>query len=66
METILITGEAGFIGVVVIDDLSTGRMENITQCLDSKSFIFIKGNILVTTQVFFEPTSFFAGLTIPF
>jgi UDP-glucose 4-epimerase len=55
----LITGGAGFIGshlaetlvkmgeeVVVIDDLSTGRWENISHLKDNKSFRFIKGNIL--------------------
>jgi UDP-glucose 4-epimerase len=57
MEPILITGGAGFIGsniaealisrdykVVVVDDLSTGKTENIKN-YDSKNFKFIKGDI---------------------
>ena len=56
---ILITGGAGFIGshlaeyllqrktqVIVIDNLSTGRYENIEHLLDNKEFEFVEGNIL--------------------
>ena len=54
----LITGGAGFIGshladallaqghrVTALDDLSTGRRENLQQALDSKSFELVVGNI---------------------
>jgi UDP-glucose 4-epimerase len=56
---VLITGGAGFIGshlsdeliaggneVVILDDLSTGRFENITHLDGNKSFQFIEGTIL--------------------
>jgi UDP-glucose 4-epimerase len=56
---VLITGGAGFIGshlsdellaggneVVVLDNLSTGRFENIAQLEGKKSFQFIEGDIL--------------------
>ncbi|MBU4305708.1 MAG: GDP-mannose 4,6-dehydratase [Candidatus Omnitrophica bacterium] len=56
---ILITGGAGFIGsylaehllseghqVRVIDDLSTGRKENIAHLEDKDNFLFIEGSIL--------------------
>ncbi len=59
MESILITGGAGFIGsnivealllrgyrVVVLDDLSTGRMENILDLNQSDNLRFVKGSIL--------------------
>lgn len=59
MESILVTGGAGFIGsniterllscgyrVVVLDDLSTGRMGNIEESLRNNNFIFYKGSIL--------------------
>jgi dTDP-glucose 4,6-dehydratase len=59
METILVTGGAGFIGsniteellkqgfrVVVLDDLSTGRMENIEHLLQNPAFAFYRGSIL--------------------
>ena len=59
MESILVTGGAGFIGsniaealtdrgsrVVVIDDLSTGRMENILEIREQDNLKFIKGSIL--------------------
>lgn len=57
-EKILITGGAGFIGshlierllsrgheVSVIDDLSTGRMENISTFMRRKGFVFYKDTI---------------------
>ena len=56
---VLITGGAGFIGshlsdelialgneVTILDDLSTGRFENITHLDGNKSFQFIEGTIL--------------------
>ncbi len=56
---VLITGGAGFIGshlsdeliaggneVVILDDLSTGRFENIAHLDGNKSFQFIEGTIL--------------------
>lgn len=55
----LITGGAGFIGshladvivargdeVVVLDDLSTGRLENLTDALETGSAEFVEGSIL--------------------
>lgn len=58
METILVTGGAGFIGsniaeallqrghrVVVLDDLSTGRMDNIFELQKHNNLKFIKGSI---------------------
>jgi nucleoside-diphosphate-sugar epimerase len=59
MESVLVTGGAGFIGsniteallargyrVVVLDDLSTGKMANILDLSDSDNLKFIKGSIL--------------------
>jgi len=58
MEAVLVTGGAGFIGsnitealliqghrVVVLDDLSTGKMENILNLHTSDNFKFVKGSI---------------------
>lgn len=58
-KTVLITGGAGFIGshlaekilaqgkkVFVLDNLSTGRKENIEHLLGNKDFIFKKGDVL--------------------
>ena len=55
----LITGGAGFIGshlvdafttrgdsVVVLDDLSTGRLENIEHVIDSEQVEFVEGSVL--------------------
>jgi UDP-glucose 4-epimerase len=54
---VVVTGGAGFIGsnlawylsndnqVVVIDDLSTGHMENIEDLIDNKKIDFIKGSV---------------------
>jgi UDP-glucose 4-epimerase len=59
MSKVLVTGGAGFIGshlceallrqddeVVVVDDLSTGRMENILHLQEKKGFHFVEGSIL--------------------
>ncbi len=56
---ILITGGAGFIGshlaerliseghgVTALDDLSTGRLDNLNSLKNTNNFIFVKGNIL--------------------
>jgi len=54
---VLVTGGAGFIGshlveelakdydVVIVDDLSTGRLENIDNLITKKNVKFVKGNI---------------------
>jgi len=57
-KRVLVTGGAGFIGshlvdrlvdegcrVVVLDDLSSGRLENIRGHLDSRKVRFIEGDI---------------------
>lgn len=59
MENILITGGAGFIGshltdrllsegnkVVVLDNLSRGRISNLSEAKKSPNFTFVEGNIL--------------------
>jgi UDP-glucose 4-epimerase len=59
MESILVTGGAGFIGsniaeallakgyrVVILDDLSTGKMENVLDIKLEDNLKFVKGNIL--------------------
>jgi len=58
MSKFLVTGGAGFIGseivnkliedghdVVVVDDLSTGHLENLNSVLDNKHLRFIKGSV---------------------
>ena len=63
-KKILITGGAGFIGshlaekllkageeVFVLDDLSTGRLENIARLSGNKNFHFVKGTILDSKNV---------------
>jgi UDP-glucose 4-epimerase len=58
MRTIAITGAAGFIGshlsdaylrrgdrVVGIDDLSTGRLKNLTEALENPAFTFVRGDV---------------------
>jgi UDP-glucose 4-epimerase len=56
-QKVLVTGGAGFIGsnlarelaleneVVILDDLSTGRMENIKDLLKMENFRFVRGSI---------------------
>ncbi|OGW46613.1 MAG: hypothetical protein A2078_06925 [Nitrospirae bacterium GWC2_57_9] len=59
MQTILVTGGAGFIGsniveallkrdyrVIVLDDLSTGRLDTIDHFLHNPNFTFIRGSVL--------------------
>jgi nucleoside-diphosphate-sugar epimerase len=59
MDNVLVTGGAGFIGcniaeallvrgcrVVILDDLSTGRMENILSLEEKGNYKFVKGSIL--------------------
>ena len=57
-KRVVITGGAGFIGsnlacemathnaVTIIDDLSTGSMENVAGLIDKKNVTLIKGSIL--------------------
>ncbi|MHA1734834.1 MAG: NAD-dependent epimerase/dehydratase family protein, partial [Candidatus Thorarchaeota archaeon] len=57
MERVLVTGGAGFIGshlvdalvedheVVVLDDLSGGRIENIEAHMTRSNFTFVQGSI---------------------
>ena len=57
IEKVLITGGAGFIGshlaerlsgdyhVTILDDLSTGKMENIASLLEKQTVEFIRGNV---------------------
>jgi len=59
MQSVLVTGGAGFIGsnitealllkgyrVVVLDDLSTGKMKNILDLSENNNLKFVKGSIL--------------------
>ena len=74
-KKIIVTGGAGFIGsnlvhtlakvdlnnkVIVIDDLSTGRIENIQGLIDNKKIEFIKSSItdLVLLQKIFRGVDF--------
>lgn len=64
MKNILITGGAGFIGshlalshlqkgdsVVIVDDLSSGRLENINLCHQYKQFKFYKNDLLSWSEL---------------
>jgi len=64
MRKVLVTGGAGFIGshlceallrrgdeVSVIDDLSTGRIENIAHLANNKVFHFVEGSILDSSSL---------------
>ena len=68
---VLITGGAGFIGshlvdslladghsVTVIDDLSTGRLENLAGCIDNPCLNFIEDSILNKDVFKSLPTNF--------
>jgi len=56
-KNVVVTGGAGFIGsnlvrallgeneVIVIDDLSTGNLENIRDIIDDQSIMFVKGSV---------------------
>lgn len=56
-KKIVVTGGAGFIGsnlartltkdnhVIVVDDLSTGHLENIQDLIDNQSITFVKGSV---------------------
>lgn len=58
-QKVLVTGGAGFIGsnlaeeltvdneVVIFDDLSTGRMENIKELLKKDNVTFIHGSVTI-------------------
>jgi nucleoside-diphosphate-sugar epimerase len=59
MESVLVTGGAGFIGsniaeallirgcrVVILDDLSSGKMENVLSLGEQGNYKFVKGSIL--------------------
>ena len=63
-RTYFVTGGAGFVGshladallaegnrVLVLDDLSTGRVENIRHLLDHPGFEFVRGSIMDTETV---------------
>lgn len=63
-STVLVTGGAGFIGshlarrllelganVFVFDNLSTGRKENLAECLDFQNFEFFQGDVNYREQI---------------
>jgi UDP-glucose 4-epimerase len=63
-KLVLVTGGAGFIGshvvdvlmkrgfeVVVLDDLSSGRLENIAKWLNDSNFRFVRGDMLNPSNV---------------
>lgn len=64
MKRILVTGGAGFLGanlcekllnmgnyVIALDNLFTGRMENLKTCMQNKNFEFIKHDITNTIDI---------------
>ena len=63
-KKVLVTGGAGFIGshlvdalmnrgnnVVVLDNLSSGRLANLEGWLDNSSFKFVRGDLLEPNEV---------------
>jgi len=77
---VVVTGGCGFIGsniaeelikkhyVVVIDDLSTGRIENIRSLQDKENFEFVRGNITdlgLLKQIFEDVDCIFHQAAIP-
>ena len=77
---VVVTGGCGFIGsniaeelikkhyVVVIDDLSTGRIENIQSLQDKENFEFVRGNITdlgLLKQIFEDVDCIFHQAAIP-
>ena len=80
-KNVVITGGAGFIGsnlvgvlleegheVIVIDNLSTGKVENIANLQDNEHFKFVKGSITdlsLLKQVFEDAESVFHQAAIP-
>lgn len=64
MQTILVTGGAGFIGshlcealikknykVICVDNLGTGKIENLKEIINHKNFKFIKHNIIKPLKI---------------
>ena len=63
-KTFMVTGGAGFIGshlcekliglghkVICFDNLSTGKMENISSVINNPNFTFIKGNANIIKDI---------------
>lgn len=78
MATVLVSGGAGFIGswlceellkcnheVICIDNLCTGREQNITHLKKSKSFHFIKEDVTKVSQSEYPGTDFIFHLASP-
>lgn len=81
MDKVVVTGGAGFIGsnlaerladmgyhVVIVDNLSTGKLENINSILHNKNVHFVQGNILdlaLLNQVFREVKFVFHQAALP-
>lgn len=77
-QRVLVTGGAGFIGsnlagelaleneVVIFDDLSTGKMENITELLKKGNVRFVRGSItdLELLQGSFKDIDYEAGYSL--
>jgi UDP-glucuronate decarboxylase len=75
MKTVLITGGAGFIGshlsdqlleanwrVIALDNLYSGKTENIQHLIKNRNFTFINHDI---TEFVFVPTDFIVNLACP-